>query len=512
VIGIRAVRRGTIARKVRTSLPAGVRAGAGTVGYLGSQVALTVLSNNDPLPVGWSAVWDTGTLVVSGSNVTIDHYLINASVVFTGNNPTMTNCIVRCNPNDIFGVTINGTGRGVLNISDTTVIGDHTGVSAQVNGISSDSGLVARRCDVSQTGDGIHMVSQPNAADAIISQCYVHDQGFIDESQHCDGIQIFNGATTGTFTVEHSYVVRSVSTIGTPMNAAMTCGTPTNDSTPLATAIIDNTYFESGLYHLRLNFRLQNAVVTNNDIGPMHASEFGILSVEVPSAIATWTNNHDANGALIPNPYAPVTPVVRESLQTPNNQTTSQVLSTTGAVTANGDTLLVVYATDNNTASTPTSTAGTLTQIGTDTTDGNGNGIFRAYLVPVASDGSKTVTFPAAGGFDVMGAVIVIQGGATAEGFVTQNITSAIDHFTTPSITASGAVDLLVGGMYNGQGKTFDLSASGLTQRANPSALPFSAFSIGTAALTSAGASPTYDVTLDGEAKVGMFVFGLKQL
>jgi hypothetical protein len=156
---------------------------------------------------------------------------------------------------------------------------------------------------VSGTGDGIHIVSQSSAADAIISQCYVHDLAFVDESQHCDGIQVFNnGSGPGFFTVEHNYVARTVSTIGTPLNAALTCGTPTSDSTPLATPTITNNYFQSGLYHLRINFRLQNATVTNNDLGPLYADEFGILSVEEPASIATWSNNRDSTGTLIPQP------------------------------------------------------------------------------------------------------------------------------------------------------------------------------------------------------------------
>lgn len=511
MIGIHASRRMAISEPVLRQLASGVRASKRRVGYLGSEAALTVLNDGDPLPPSWSAIWDTGALVVNGNNVTIDHYLINASVVFQGNNPTMTNCRVYSSPGDFFGVTINGSGHGVLTITDTSVIGDPSSGTAQVNGISSDSGLVARRCDVSRTGDGIHMVSQPSQADAVISQCYVHDLAFVNESQHCDGIQIFNNTgSSGYFTVEHSYVERTLSTIGTPLNSAMTCGTPTNDTTPLATPIINNNHFESGLYHLRLNYRLHNATITNNSFGPLYTGEFGIVDVLMP--MATWSGNTDSTGGSISNPFPLTTPTIKEALQTTDGITTSQVLSTTGGTTLAGDTLVVIYFTDNNTASNPTSTAGTLTQIGTDIVDGNGNGILRAYSVPVTSSGSKDVTMPAAGGFDVMGAVLVVGGSVEVEGFTKTNFPISDVNFTTPSTTFAGSKDLLVNIMMNLMGRTFDISTSGLTSRADPKALPFSALSVGTANLASSGATPTYNFTTSGAAKPGIGVFGLQSL
>jgi hypothetical protein len=509
MIGVHSSRRGSIAEPVLQTLASSVRASRRKVGYLGAEADLTVLNPNDPIPGGWTAHWDTGTLVVTGNNAVIDHYRINSGVVFTGNNPTMTNCKVYCNPADIFGVTINGTGHGVLTITDTTVVGDAGNGVAQVNGISSDSGLVARRCDVSGTGDGIHMVAQPNQADAIISQCYIHDQAFVDELQHCDGIQIFNGSVESYFTVEHSYVARSVSTIATPMNAALTCGMPTDDSTPLATPIINNNYFESGLYHLRVNHRLHNSTITNNDLGPVFAQEFGTTSVETP--VATWSGNRDSAGNPINNPFLLMTPAVKEVLQTTDGQLSAEVL-TTDVTTLTGDTLLVVYFTDNNTASHPTSTAGTLTQIGTDIVDGDGLTVMRAYTVPVASDGSKDVTMPAAGGFDIMGAVLVIAGPVEVEGFVKTSYVSSNTTFTTPAASFVGGKDLLVTLLLNRQGTTFDMSTSGLTTRADPKCLPFSAMVVGTDALSSGGTTPTYTFSSSTPAKTGIAVFGLQLL
>lgn len=509
MIGSRAVRQGTIARPHVGQLAAGVRASRGKVGYIDSQIPLTVLNVGDPLPGGWSAVWDTGALVIAANNVTIDHYRINAVVVFTGNNPTMTNCKVYPNADDIFGVTLSGSGKGVLTITDTTIVGNATGANPQVNGISSDSGLVARRCDVSRTGDGIHIVAQPSAANAIISQCYIHDQAYVNESQHVDGIQVFNYTAASFFTIEHNYVGRTLSTIGTPMNGAITAGPPSNNSEPYATPIVNNNFFEAGTYHMRLNFRLRDMVVTNNDFGPLHASEFGLQVVEVPASLAAWSNNRDASGNTIASPYTPAVPTIKEVLQTSDGLTGQQILTTSAGLTAAGDTLLIIYATDNNTASLPTSSAGTLTQIGTTEVDGDATGLLRAFVAPVATDGSKTVTMPNAGGADVMGAVFLIQGGVFDDGFVKTNFTNTTDNFNTPSATFVNSANLLVTAMFNTDGRTFSLGA-GLTQRANPKCLPFASLTVGTAGMSSSGASPTYSVTMDDIGKPGVIVFGIK--
>jgi hypothetical protein len=289
-------------------LAAGVRAGpTAPVGYLGASGALTTLNVGNTLPSGWGAAWDTGTLVVGGNGVTVDHYRINASVVFTGTNPTMTNCIVQANPGDIFVVTLGADNKGYLTISDTTIIGqpDIPNAQPQVNGIASDSGLIATRCDVSGSGDGIHYLAQPGTPSKI-SQCYIHNQAFIDEAQHCDGIQGFNHPTTAAaYIIEHTYVAATTSSIGTPLNSATTSGPPSANSEPLVTGTYNNNYFGGGLYHLRINFRHQNTVVTNNNLGSLNASEFGLLAVEEPASIATWSNNRtgtDASGTLISQP------------------------------------------------------------------------------------------------------------------------------------------------------------------------------------------------------------------
>lgn len=296
-----------IVRAAAGQLATGARAAPGLVGYLGLSSALTTVNINDSVPGGWNAVWDTGALIVRADNVTIDHYRINAAVVFTGLNPTVSNSIVTANPGDFFVINQSGSGKGFLTVTDTTAIGQARISPAlpQSDAISSDSGLIARRCEVYGSGDGIHPVPQPGsyATGSIVSQCYVHDLSFIDEDQHCDGIQYFSHETSpGFLTVEHCYIGRVVSTIGTPCNSALT-GMPSSDTTSqLTTWTINNNYFANGLYHLRVGSRAPNTVITNNDFGPLEAQEFGLYDYLAQSDIDTWSNNRDYLGNQISFP------------------------------------------------------------------------------------------------------------------------------------------------------------------------------------------------------------------
>lgn len=297
-------------------IAAGVRAGPGfPVGYLGSPGALTVLNPGDSTPGGWTASWSGNALEVRGDGVTIDHYRINGQVVCLGQDPTVTSCVIAPTSAALVGVTLNGGSKGVLTVTDTTVIGYSNDALDQymVNGLSSDAGLVAQRCDVSGSGDGIHFTSQPDAADAVISQCYIHDLAFVKpepgpDDQHLDGIQHFAHATlAGYAKVEHTYIAETRSAVitgfpeGVPMSSGATIG-PGAGTDPLTTVTFNNNYVASGGYHLRLNFRLQNCVVTNNDFGAIHTDEAGYVAVDQPASVLTWSNNRDENGDLIAQP------------------------------------------------------------------------------------------------------------------------------------------------------------------------------------------------------------------
>lgn len=295
---------GEVLTSPRQPLAPGVRAALGTVGYLGSMGGLTVLNPGDPTPTG--TIWDTGALVVVQDDVHLDSYHIMGSVFVDGHDGcVVSNCVVEPAPppDGIVGIHLNGTGTGLLTVTDTTVIGhpDLDTSTPQASGISSDDGLIARRCDVSATGDGIHWFTRGGN---LISQCCVHDLAFINEEQHCDGMQAFEGDEGATFTVEHCYVAPILSTIGTPGNSGATCGQSSDNAIGLTTAVYNNNFLGNGAYRLRINWRMTGVVVTNNDVGPLDldAGEFGLIDVAEPSSIATWSGNRDANGDLIPQP------------------------------------------------------------------------------------------------------------------------------------------------------------------------------------------------------------------
>jgi hypothetical protein len=281
----------------RQTLAAGLRAGPGLVGYLGREDDLTVYNVGDPLPSG--AVWDAGAFRINADGFMLQRFRINAEVVSYGANPTLRQGVVECGPGSTFGITLNGSGKGTLTVEDVTVRRSPPAMAGdvQTNGISSDSALIARRCDVSGSGDGIHVVA---GGGSLVSQCCIHGLAFVDEEQHLDPIQVFSGAG-GAITVEHCWVGPAFSAGGTPPNSSLTCGFATN-SGPIITPTIRNCFFSSGLYHLRIGYRVTGAVVVDNDLGELSSGEFGLVAVTEPSSIASWSNNRDDGGTPVPPP------------------------------------------------------------------------------------------------------------------------------------------------------------------------------------------------------------------
>lgn len=282
-------------RRTPGQLGPGLRSGAGKVGYLGSLGSLTTLNPGGSAPSG--TFWDTDALIVSGDNVVLDHYKINGTVFATGSNPTMTNCVVTAPGGQIYVATHGAQNKGTFTVEDCTLIGTTSGASYQVNGLSGDSILSAKRCDVSGSGDGIHINTETGG---LISQCYVHNLAAVDASQHLDGLQAFN-SNSGSITVEHNWVEmpRDTSLVG--VSSCFTCGTEVLTD-PIATLTINNNFLSHGAFTLRLNNRLTNCVVTNNDFGPLNPEDFGNVSVNSSASVTTWSNNKDSNGNTIPPP------------------------------------------------------------------------------------------------------------------------------------------------------------------------------------------------------------------
>jgi hypothetical protein len=308
----------TIGYRTPPPLAPGERAGPGLVGYLGPADDLNILNPGDSFGgtpfEGTATSWEGNTLVARGDNLLVERWRINAGVVFaSGADPVMRYCVVQAPADQIFCVTQSG-GDGTLTVEDTTVIGtpDMATLGTQVNGISSDARLVARRCDVSGSGDGIHAVAQPGSGfedGSLISQCYIHDLSFINAEQHCDGIQIFQQESVETFvTVEHCWVDKVIGPGGQAMNASLTMGMPpSHNNEALLAALINNNVLAGGAFHLRIGYRTHNTVVTGNVLGLVDegSGEFGLVAVEESSSVAVWSDNTDANGNPVENPNPP---------------------------------------------------------------------------------------------------------------------------------------------------------------------------------------------------------------
>lgn len=188
-----------------------------------------------------------------------------------------------------------------------------------------------------------------------------------------------------------------------------------------------------------------------------------------------WAGTLSPRGSIgltpLPSPAAEAPPLVREVVQTSDGLIGSEML-TTGPSTAAGDVLLIIYAvtyffTPPAGITDPTSTAGTLTQVGTDVSDGRGSGLVRLFMVDVTADGAQTVDIPAAGSTEVMGVVLVLTGSPVVDGFAAAaDATPSVTVASLPSVTPTGSADLLVGVYYNNDSTTWDLSGSGMVQRA----------------------------------------------
>ena len=301
----------------------GERASAGTVGYLGDPGDLIVLNPGDSFVgtvfEGTSTTWDGNALLINASNLVIDGYRINASVTHTGGlNLTVRNSVIVTPQGQFWCLSTDlGPGLGNFLIEDTTIIGTPgPGISTIGTAVGCDGRLVLRRCDISGVGDMVHPCGYQGANFAggtIISQCYLHDGTFLDNEQHADYIQCTNtnsgylGDAGQTFiTIEHCATDISLGPAGVAYSSGFTSGHTTGGPSefvgPHLSLKVDNCYMPSGAYHLRIQARMNNCVVTNNDFGFRNAvnDEFGLSAIDAFAASTiTWSNNIDGNG----NPY-----------------------------------------------------------------------------------------------------------------------------------------------------------------------------------------------------------------
>lgn len=113
-----------------------------------------------------------------------------------------------------------------------------------------------------------------------------------------------------------------------------------------------------------------------------------------------------------------------------------------------GDTLVIAHACNTNPfPSDPTSSAGTLTQQATVTNGFSGHVRMRVYTCPVATDGSKTVTFTGGSTGDIQGHVFVIAGGVNVDGTPSTNPgvdLGTVNHVIN-AVSPAGSAAMLLG-------------------------------------------------------------------
>jgi hypothetical protein len=270
-------------------LQAGRRAEPGLVGN--KKTALTVINQGDPLPLGWTALWDGSVLRINGSDVVIDMYDIRATVDCYGTNLTVTNSTITGSLDAYWGIH---SRAGVLTVTDVTIIGPNN--TAAVGGIVNDAGsMVVTRTDVSGYGDLIDAIGP-----CTISQCVLHGPALVG-GNHCDGVQYYGGFG---LVIEHSWIdtgsPNGDSTDGSHQNSGIYFDT--TSSTATENPRIDNNYLHGGAYALYTSpaQSCSGAVITNNDFGPV-SNGLGEVSVDHTDYV-TWSNNRKADGTLIPAP------------------------------------------------------------------------------------------------------------------------------------------------------------------------------------------------------------------
>jgi hypothetical protein len=203
-------------------------------------------------------------------------------------------------------------------------------------------------------------------------------------------------------------------------------------------------------------------------------------------------------------------PTVAETLETSDNRTTSQIL-TTGAGTTAGDTLIIWYGADAfAVADMPnaTSNAGALELL--DTIDGGENrGKLKLYTVAVTTAGAKTVTIPAFNGCDIHGFVHRVPAGLGGSLLFDDSTTdfndNTVNPHAAPTLTTGGADRLLLccwlnTGSGSFTGEVYEVPAA-MTKLGETGASPFSAAAVAGQTIAAGGATGTRSATWQQTAR-----------
>jgi len=289
-----------------TQLAAGVRASAGTVGYLGApHSGARTLNPGDAIPAELSGcTWDGSTLLVpAGSGRMIDNWRINGGIDTSASttNLTISNCYINGAADSTYGILLRGSG---CTVTGTTVTGQRTDLQ-QGESISFDTTGTVIRCDLMGYQDVIGI------SGGLISQCFMHDPAMAStgaaappREYHTDGIQIFG--SVAPLTIEHSWIdIRTPDGHATDNVTGDACVYADLPSPVVHDVTVNNCFLAGGVYCLIWQTDSYNLVFTNNDFGydPADTSGLGEFTIDSgPSGVTTWSGNRHRDGTACTYP------------------------------------------------------------------------------------------------------------------------------------------------------------------------------------------------------------------
>lgn len=267
----------------------------GEVGFQGDRASLTVIDSTASAPEG--TTWSNGTLRVDDANVTLDGVWIKGSVDYYGEGTLrIRDSLIEANGSSwaiIWGRSADGT----LDISDSTVTWPSDvpapGPTWGTGAINGESRMTLVRNDISGTVDGV----QQSGGNSLFQQNVIHDLrmfGIYPSNSHNDGIQLYGGPNVS---VLYNHIELS-GYDGTHQNAAVFLS---DDGEGFRTPQIVGNYLSGGGFTLRLEEGITDAVVTDNEFGPV-AGGFGYVALGPGATLADWSRNATLDGEPVTEP------------------------------------------------------------------------------------------------------------------------------------------------------------------------------------------------------------------
>ena len=233
-----------------------------------------------------------GDMVITTNGAVIQNLDIRGNIKVKANNVTIRNCFIR-------GVAVaptSGSYALIMQFSDNytgLVIEDCTLVAQSPNQWTSGiqgSSMTIRRCDISNTVDGVDSMGQGNV---LVDSCYIHDGSYFtpsathtDLQTHDDGIQITNGKN----------VVFSNNNI---TNFAMSTFMVAQAQGAVTGCRIVNNWLDGGTATINLssvNYGTLKPVITGNRFGRSRPNTYLILATGAVDLSQVTNNVYDDNG------------------------------------------------------------------------------------------------------------------------------------------------------------------------------------------------------------------------